>query len=97
MSPISIVQSEPQQQTQTQPEKPTSNEPKGEFTYCPLSGNVTDKCCISMDTGRPAVHSDQLAADQCCAEVQCLVCVIPFFIIDIIAFPFRGLKHLCSK
>ena len=94
MSPISTSQSP----VNTEPkigQTPDSNEAKREFTYCPLSGNVTDKCCISMDTGRPLVHSDQLAAEQCCAEMQCLVCVIPFFIIDIISFPFRGLKHLC--
>ncbi len=90
------------QSVTTQPTYEVKNEikdipkQKEEFKCCPISNVIYTECCISMDTGKPAIYSDQHAHDSCCTECQCLVCFIPAVLFDITITPFRYIHYKCT-
>lgn len=95
------IKLQPESQSESQPQyiklkiKQEVKEKKN-LSFFPLSCMLFSGCCGSMNMGKPMVHSDSLAQEQCCAECACVICFIPAVTVDVISCPFRQIYSCVS-
>jgi hypothetical protein len=65
------------------------------FSLLPITTCMCWDCIDSIDTGKPAIHSDSQSQKACCRDCQWMCCPLTL-IFDIVSLPFRGI-YSCTK